>query len=151
MSQEDVELIRSLQPGPEVDIAELFRDDKMAEAAWAAVSSVVHDDLESSIVSQGVRSTYRGFDGLRAAWVDWLAPWDSYYAVIEDVIDLGDRVLVLPRDHGRRKDLATDVEQRGASVYTVRDDKVARVEFYTNRDEALEAVGLSEQDAHADS
>jgi len=82
MSQENVELIRSLQPGPEVDIAELFRDDKMAEAAWAAVSSVVHDDLESSIVSQGVRSTYRGFDGLRAAWVDWLAPWDSYYAVM---------------------------------------------------------------------
>jgi ketosteroid isomerase-like protein len=151
MSEGNVELIRSLQPGPEVDIAELVRDDQMADAAWAAVASVVHDDLESSIVSHGVRSTYRGPDGLRAAWVDWLAPWDSYYTVIEDVVDLGDRVLVLPRDYGRRKDLATDVEQRGASVYTVRDAKVARVEFYTNRNEALEALGLSEQDAHTDS
>jgi ketosteroid isomerase-like protein len=150
MSQENVELIRSLQPGPDVDIAALFRDERLVELA-AAVSAFVHDDFDSVIVSQGVRSTYRGFDGFRAAWVDWLAPWDSYYTVIEEVIDLGDRVLVLPRDHGRRKDLATDVEQRGASVYTMRDDKVARIEFYTNRDEALEAVGLSEQDAHADS
>ena len=149
MSRENVELIRRLQPGPEVDIAALLRDDRMAEAAWAAVAPVVHDDLESSIVAQGVRTTYRGFDGFRSAWVDWLAPWDSYYTVIEDVVDLGDRVLVLPRDYGRRKDLATDVEQRGASVYTVRDRKVARIEFYPNRDEALEAVGLSEQDISA--
>jgi len=151
MSQENVEFVRSLQPGPGVDIAALFRDDKIVEATLAAIASAVHDDLESSVIAQGVASSYRGIEGLRAAWVDWLAPWDSYYTEIEDVIDLGDRVLVLPRDHGRRKDLATDVEQRGGSVYTVRGGKVARVEFYPNRDEALEAVGLSQQDAHAGS
>jgi murein DD-endopeptidase MepM/ murein hydrolase activator NlpD len=42
------------------------------------------------------------------------------------------------------EDLAADVELRGTAVYTVRDGKVARVEFNSTRDEALEAVGLSE-------
>jgi ketosteroid isomerase-like protein len=60
------------------------------------------------------------------------------------VIDLEDRGLVLLRDHGRRKDLEAEVELRGASIWTVRDGKVARAEFYTNRDQAFEAVGITE-------
>jgi ketosteroid isomerase-like protein len=139
-----VELIRGLQPGPEVDLTELFRDDKVAEEMRAAVSAVFHDDFEGLAVRPGGRLIWRGLDELRAGWVDWVEPWDSYYTVIEDVIDLGDRVLVLLRDHGRRKDLDAEVELRGASVWTVRDGKVARVEFYTNRDQALEAAGLME-------
>ena len=35
--------------------------------------------------------------------------------------------------------------------FTIRDGKVVRGEEYFDRDEALEAAGLSEQDAHADS
>ena len=151
MSQENVELITSLQPGPDVDIAELFRDEQVAEATWAAVASAFHDDCDFVNASQGVGSTHSGLDGLRALWLEWLTPWDSYYTETEDVIDVGNRVVVLFRDHGRRKDLAADVELRGASVYTVRDGKVARVEFNPNRDEVLESVGLSEQDAHAGS
>src|SRR4051812_5993255 len=149
MSQENVEFLRSLQPGPGVDIAALFRDDKIVDATLAAIASAVHDDLESSVIAQGVRSSYRGIEGLRGAWVDWLAPWDSYYTEIEDVIDLGNRVLVLPRDHGRRKDLATDVEQGGAFVYSGGGGKVAGVDFYPTRDGALEAGGLWEKDAPA--
>jgi ketosteroid isomerase-like protein len=140
-----VELIRSLQPGPDVDLTELFRDDKLAEEMWAAVSAVFHDDFVSLAVRPGgVQRSSRGLDDLRAGWVDWLEPWDSYYTVIEDVIDLGDRVLVLLRDHGRRKDLDAEVELLGASIWTLRDGKVARVEFHTDRDRALKAVGLTE-------
>ena len=36
-------------------------------------------------------------------------------------------------------------------VVTLRQSKAVRVEFFRDRGEALEAVGLSEQDAHADS
>ena len=36
-------------------------------------------------------------------------------------------------------------------VWTIRAGKVERVRFFNTRDEALEAAGLSEQDAHADS
>ena len=36
-------------------------------------------------------------------------------------------------------------------VYTVRKGKIVFMEFFWDHAEALEAVGLSEQDAHADS
>jgi hypothetical protein len=38
-----------------------------------------------------------------------------------------------------------------AAVYTFRDGKVLTVKEYSTFGEALKAVGLSEQDAHADS
>lgn len=37
------------------------------------------------------------------------------------------------------------------AVYTIRDGKVASIRFYLDRSEALEAAGVSEQDAHSDS
>ena len=39
----------------------------------------------------------------------------------------------------------------GAVLFHVRDGKVTRLVGYFHRERALEAVGLSEQDAHADS
>jgi hypothetical protein len=44
-----------------------------------------------------------------------------------------------------------EVSILAGTVWTVRDGKIARVTFYVHQSEALEAVGLSEQDAHADS
>jgi ketosteroid isomerase-like protein len=45
-----------------------------------------------------------------------------------------------------------EIRNEFASVWTVRDGKIAHVEFYvTNHTEALAALGLSEQDAHTDS
>ena len=43
------------------------------------------------------------------------------------------------------------LEQRIAAVWTLRNGKALRVRYYDDKAEALEAVGLSEQDAHADS
>lgn len=127
-------------------MVELFRDDKRAAELRATVSAVFHDDFESfNVRPAGRGQVRRGLDELRAGWVDWLEPWDSYYMEIKDVIDFGDRVLVLARDHGRRKGLAGDVELRAATIWTVRDEKVARAEFYTNSDQVLGSVGLAEE------
>jgi ketosteroid isomerase-like protein len=61
------------------------------------------------------------------------------------VIDVGDgRVVVLTHDHARPKGSGAEASFTGAPVWTVRDGKVARIEFYWNRDEALKAVGLEE-------
>ena len=42
-------------------------------------------------------------------------------------------------------------ERREFHVWTLRDGAVVRFQWFYQRDEALEALGLSEQDAHADS
>jgi ketosteroid isomerase-like protein len=47
--------------------------------------------------------------------------------------------------------MAIEVSVMGAAVWTLRDGKIAKADFYVNRSDALEAAGLSEQDPHADS
>ena len=75
--------------------------------------------------------------------------WDADAAeTITDFIDAGDRVVVRfiwrTVGHGPPPNMET-------SVYTVRKGKVLVMEFFWDHAEALEAVGLSEQDAHAGS
>jgi hypothetical protein len=55
-------------------------------------------------------------------------------------------VVVLVRDYGRRAGMDAEVAISGGSVYTVREGKIARIEFCADRREALEAAGLGEED-----
>ena len=147
MSRADVELVRGLlAPFEQGDIAPIFRDDAISAAMQAALADTLTADFECDFVRDDVgRATYSGVDGLRTAWLDWLLPWESYHAVVEDVIDAnGGRVVVLTRDHARPKGAGAEVYFEGAPVWTVRDGKVARIEFYWNRAEGLAAAGLSQ-------
>ena len=143
MSRENVELVRGLLPGPDIDIATLFRDED-AFAAWAeAVAPLFSSDFGLAGAIGGVNeATRHGFDGLREGWLDWLAPWASYRTQIEEIIGLGDRVVVLVRDFARRDETMPEVELISGAVWTVRDGEIAWVEFYLDRADALKAVGL---------
>jgi len=81
---------------------------------------------------------------LRACWLDWLAPWASYRTEIAELIDVGERVVVLVRDYGKREADAPEVELRGAAIWTVRGGRIVRAESYADRAEALASVGLAE-------
>lgn len=70
------------------------------------------------VVFPGETRTYAGLAGLRQAWIDWLEPWATYRIGIDELVDLGDRVVVLDRDHGRRGDMDQDVELLGATILT---------------------------------
>jgi hypothetical protein len=88
--------------------------------------------------------TYTGLDGFRESWLDWLAPYAEYRTEVEEAIDCGERVLLLQSSSGRLEGSTKEVKLAPAVVYTVRDGKIARVEPYADRAEALNAVGLSE-------
>jgi ketosteroid isomerase-like protein len=140
MSQANVELVRGLQPSPDTDLVALFLDD----ATFDALAPFFHEDCEilgPSVVTGGESERRIGLQGLRALWLDWLDPWESYRVEIEDVIDAGEQVVVLPRDYGRRAGMDVEVGVLGGAVWTVRDGKIARVAFYLRRSEAFEAVG----------
>jgi hypothetical protein len=144
MSRENVKLVRALQPAPGVDIAALMRNDAVFAALAAGVAPVLSDEFEAVTVMPTGRERYRGIDGLRAAWLDWLEPWESYRTEIQDAVDAGERVLLLTRDYGRRHGSAAEVVLAGAAVWTLRDAKIVSAQFYADRAEALAAVGLSE-------
>jgi limonene-1,2-epoxide hydrolase len=141
MSQENVELVRGLIPPPDTDIASLLRDETLFEQTRAALEPLIHSGVESVAVWQG-GATHTGIEGFRAMWLDWLEPWATYHVSVDELIDAGDRVVVLVRDRGRRDDMDAEVEISGGSVWEVRDGRIVRVEFCGNRDEALEAAGL---------
>jgi ketosteroid isomerase-like protein len=146
MSQENVALVRSLLPRPDTDMVALFNDDSAAGELMQTWAPSLDPDFVSVKHFPGADAdTAQGLHGLRAGWLDWLAPWESYRTEIEEMIDLGDRVVSVICDYARREPQAPEVALKSAVVWTVRDGRIARAEFYTGgRAEALEAIGLAE-------
>jgi ketosteroid isomerase-like protein len=136
--------VKAAHPAPGTELTRLFADDPEAPARIKAAAAFFHPDLEFTVA--GGVSEYRTGTGLAElieAWRDWLKPWDAYWTEIEEFIPAGeDRVLVVLRDHGRLRGGDTEVEQLGSSLWTVRDGKIARIDFYPNREQGLAAVGL---------
>jgi len=145
MSQENVEVIRRLLPGPDVDIAQALRDDDLWAVTSKAWAAVVHPGFECVLDWQAQRSTYVGVDGIREAWLEWVGPWESYSTEIEELLDAGDGVVALVRDRARRKGVDGEIDLVAANVSVFRDGKILRIEFHSSRAKALEAAGLSER------
>jgi ketosteroid isomerase-like protein len=146
VSAENVELVLGLFPAPDVDLAQLLRDENGWTAWNEANVPFLHPDFETVWpgLPDGRTYTYTGPVGSRDIWLEWLSPWKTYRVETEDVIDLGDRVLVLVRAFGSLEGSQGEVENTSASVWTVREGKIARVEFYIDRAEALKAAGLEQ-------
>jgi ketosteroid isomerase-like protein len=146
MSDDAVEVVRALQPAPDVNLADLFlreADAATVEAALAAIAPRYTDDFVCILHALSSEER-RGLEGLREAWLDWIAPWESYRAEIDAVTEgENGRVLVVGRDYGRRPGMSDEVELLASAVWTVRGDRVARAEFFTDRSEAYGAAGLN--------
>ena len=87
---------------------------------------------------------YRGHVGF-GRWVeDWGSAWAEYSIEPEEFIDAGERVVavVLMKATGLGSGVA--LERQDAIVWELRDGKIVRVDYYNNREQALEAVGLAE-------
>ena len=145
MSQENVEIVRALIPPPDADVARLLRDDDLFEQVKAGAEPLVASDVESVAAWQGGDArTYAGIDGFRKLWLDWLEPWTVYHASADEIIDQGDRVLVLARDRARRAETDAEFELQSGSLWEFEDGRLVRVEFFRNRVQALQAAGLRE-------
>jgi ketosteroid isomerase-like protein len=90
---------------------------------------------------------YRGLDALMEYLLNWYGQWDSYEAQLLEIFDAGKHVLVVTREHGRVASTGIEVIEDFWHSFAVRDGKIAEWRMYDSRAEALEAVGLSEQDA----
>ena len=73
--------------------------------------------------------------------------WDTLVIEAISQIDAGDRIVERVISHGTGRGPAYGAEF--TTVTTVRKGKVLYLEFFWDHAEALEAVGLAEQDAHA--
>ena len=90
-------------------------------------------------------SGYHGREGVRRRLTELIEPFDRPRFEVEEIIDDGnDRQVVQLRMSGQGKASGAAVDVRFYQALTLRAGMVVRVEWYTERAEALEAVGLSE-------
>jgi len=141
MSQENVEMVRRIY-------ALLDQGD---EAVWELAPPEFVLDFSRRRMDPVV---LRGRDQARA-WADREGEiWEGGHTrwQPEEVIDAGDKVLAFIRTGGQGKASGVTVEAYVWNVWTFRDGKPAEWTYFgDDRAAALEAVGLSAQDAHADS
>ena len=91
-----------------------------------------------------------GLDQIRRLTEEFRETWESARVEPHEFIEAGDLVVVPMTLHVRGRG-GIEAASRVAIVWTIRDGAIERVSLYQERQDALEAVGLSEQDAHADS
>jgi ketosteroid isomerase-like protein len=99
---------------------------------------------------QGV---YRGPTEARSRLDDMWETWEKIHLDLEsgEFIESGDQVVAVVPAHLRGRETGIELTGTAALVCTVRNRKIVRHQVWQGRTEALEAVGLSEQDAQADS
>jgi ketosteroid isomerase-like protein len=124
MSQENVDIVRRFLA---VNVDEALND---------ADPGIVWNPAEES--------SGQGHEAVRASLVSWKSEWDDYELIPEELADMGDRVVATVRLRGRGRGSGIEVDARFYDVYTLRDRKIVRMDQFTRRSEALEAVGLSE-------
>ena len=133
MSQENVELVR--------EFLGLFAAGDRRSWRQHFAPDVVWDTSQSQLPAAGV---YRGHEGIEQFFTDWLAIGDDYAIENDEFIDAGDSVVVVFRQRGRGKGSGAHAERTFFGVYDLEAGKVTRFRLYESREEALEAVGLSE-------
>ena len=149
MSQKNVERLREIVEAFRAGTSESDREAMITKIAGLYDPDMELDTSEGSVLD--VSGVYRGTDAVNQFWREWLAAWETLRFEYE-LVDAGERVLMLfdLRMRGR----STGIEMpfgKVAWVYTFRDGLIVHMKLYMSQAEALEAVGLSEQDAHADS
>jgi ketosteroid isomerase-like protein len=131
MSEESIKAVqRAFQAFEEGDLLfDLFA----ADVEWR-----VRPDLPDA-------DTYRGHEGIQALLARFEEVVEDLWYRPEDFIPAGhDRVVVPLRWGGRGKGSGIEFEESETWTYTLRGGKIVRVDEFATKEQALEAVGLSE-------
>jgi ketosteroid isomerase-like protein len=133
MSQENVEIVRRV-----IDVM----DAEGFEAALPVFLDAAHPDVEwQEDPAWPGSAAYRGVEQVRHVILDRMDALD-FDQQTEELISVDDKVVALVRWIGRGKTSGAQGELSMAMVWTVREQAITRIEFFIDRAEALEAVGL---------
>lgn len=94
------------------------------------------------LAALGMAERYHGHDGFVQMWEDFGIAWaaDAQW-VPEELIDFGDRLLMLGRVSVITGTSEVQVEARVANLMTLRDGLVVREQHFADPDEALDLLG----------
>jgi ketosteroid isomerase-like protein len=139
VSRENVELVRRLYAGLASEGSPQEFERRLTDEA---LGRFLDPGIEWVPVTESLLAvdSYRGFDGVRRYWGDFLSAWESYRVEALRFDDAGDRVAVVVHIVGRTHEL--EVDETRSSLLTVRDGRVVRVESFAEPEGARRAAGL---------
>jgi ketosteroid isomerase-like protein len=150
MATEPTEVALELFPAElrtgEMDMCELIDD----EPFWGRIAERFEPDAPVRFLTPdagpmgGMAGPFRGAEGFRTGWREWLQPFDHFRIEVEEMRTApGGRVVLLVTTFGALQGSSVEVEQPSAVVYTVRDGRIAGADHYLEHEQALRAAGLS--------
>jgi len=137
MSQENVEIVRDYFAATN-------------EGDFAAAMAYYAHDVELVVPAYAFldSGTFKGKDAVGRWFGDWFRGFQRGYQFdLEEVRDLDGVVLVAARHRGHGRTSGAEVVAPIAYLFGLRGGKIARLEMFSDRSEALEAARVSEQDA----
>jgi ketosteroid isomerase-like protein len=139
VSQENVELVRRLyaelaSEGSSRDFERRLTDEALGRFVDPRIEWLPVTDSLLAVDS------YRGFEGVRRFWGEFVSAWESYRVEPLRFDDAGDLVAVVVRIVGRTHEL--EVDETRSSLLTVHDGRVVRVESFADPEGARAAAGL---------
>ena len=92
--------------------------------------------------------TYHGHDGVRRWFDSTYGPWAAVHIEAEDIKEAGEWTVALLNVTLRGEASGVELELSIAIFHQFRAGRIVRDRIYLDRDEGLQAFGLSQQDAH---
>jgi ketosteroid isomerase-like protein len=122
--------------------------DAANRADWAGVFNDVDPNFELKAPDRMMAAgTYRGSAAVRQFFEDLMEPFEDVQVQPEKFFDSGDRIVVFISLRARPAGSNAVMEIRIGHLWTMRDGKMLQLEIFPERQKALEAVAMSEQDA----
>jgi ketosteroid isomerase-like protein len=147
MSQENVENLQAFLDTIQ-DIRAFVDAAKRGDADLSLLDpDVVYEDAN---LPDHIGEAYRGHEGVLRAGERWVEA-SSETIELERIVGSGDRLVSIHRSRSTARHTGIEFEEPLAYTWTFRDGKIIHFRSYRDAAEALEAAGLSEQDARADS
>jgi ketosteroid isomerase-like protein len=139
MSQENVETVRRVT-------------EALDRANWDGVFAEISPDFEWETDPRHPKAgIYRGREEFKRFMEDLEDPFEQTVTELEKIFATADQVVAFVKIRRRLSGSSSEIEIRIGEVYTFREGKLVRGQAFAEREKALEAVGLTEQDARADS
>jgi ketosteroid isomerase-like protein len=132
-----------------VENAERLFDQVNRDGQAAVSAAFVEEVFDANIVWEGIddapdRGPFRGRNEVLAHIRSWFETLDAFRSEPEEIIDAGEKVVIMHHSHGILKGSNAEVDMRFASVSEFRDGRIVSHKQYRHRAEALDAVGLGE-------
>ena len=131
------------------DLVEQYRDALEAwnrrDLVWILEQATADFEFHTAQLFAGVEPVYEGREGMVQFWTSFIEePWALFHLDINELESVGDeRVLALLTFHGTAHDSDKEVTLPYAHLATFRDGEVARIDAFSDWDEARRAAGQS--------